>query len=262
MTEGYIQVFGIEIFYKILHKRKLQQGLPLIVMLHEGLGSTAMWKEFPEVLAQSTGLPVLLYDRQGYGLSQALDGAFRDDFIEYEGERVFAEVIHLLQISNPLIVFGHSDGGSVALVAGAVCKQVIAIIVEAPHVFIEAISVKGLMGARDAWQFPKFRQSLLKYHGQKAEALLKAWIGRWLQPASLQWDIYAYLPSIHVPLLFIQGHDDHFGTVAQWEETSKRVQGPSEFVYLENCGHIPHLQAQELVIESVSNFISGIRKTL
>jgi pimeloyl-ACP methyl ester carboxylesterase len=262
MTEGYIQVFDTNIYYKILHKRKLQQGMPLIVMLHEGLGSTAMWKEFPEVLSQSTGLPVLLYDRYGYGLSQALSGAFRDDFIEHEGERVFAEVIRLLGIQNPLIVFGHSDGGSVALVAASVCKKVMAVVVEAPHVFIEQHSVKGLLAARDAWQNPKFRQNLTKYHGHQAEALFKAWIGKWLQPVSIHWDIYSYLPGIQVPLLFIQGHDDQFGTAAQWEETSKRVQGAAEFLYLENCGHIPHLQAQQLVIEAVSNFIALVQKSL
>lgn len=238
----------------------MQQGLPLIVMLHEGLGSTAMWKEFPELLAQATGLPILLYDRYGYGQSQALDGPFQDGFITFEGEKVFEEVLKVLDIKNPIVLFGHSDGGSVALVAAAVCKQVKTVIVEAPHVFIEDHSFDGLRAARDAWQNPKFRQNMAKYHGLKAEALFKAWIGKWLQPSSSAWDIYAYLPKVQSPLLFVQGDTDQFGTLAQWEETSKRVKGPAELLFIENCGHIPHLQAQSLVLESVADFIQRVQK--
>jgi pimeloyl-ACP methyl ester carboxylesterase len=258
MTEGFIDIFKTNIYYKFLHKKLLATNSPILVFLHEGLGSTAMWKDFPEELCRITGLPGLLYDREGYGLSQPLTEPLGEKFIEFQGEIFFPELIKRLNINNPIILFGHSDGGSIAFVAAAsMPEQVIALITEAPHVFIEQQSVDGLIAARDGWQNPKFRQNLEKYHGSKAETIFKAWIENWLHPNAFHWNIYSYLEKIKSPLLYIQGNNDHFGTEKQWIETKRRIQAKSESLFIDDCGHIPHLQARPQVIEAVKQFIAA-----
>lgn len=230
-----------------------EASLPPIILLHEGLGSVAMWKDFPEKLAKRTGTEIIVYSRAGYGQSDPAKLPREVRYMHEEGLTVLPELIQSLEISNPVLL-GHSDGGSIALIcAGGTDVELSGLVVMAPHLFVEQITVDSIAKAREVWASTNLNQRLGKYHDD-VESAFVGWNDIWLDPDFLDWNIEEYLPSIEVPILAIQGEDDEYGSMAQIDVIA-RVVAQSELLKLPRCGHSPHRDQPDAVLEAVHNFM-------
>lgn len=238
-------------------------ALPYLVYLHEGLGCTAMWGDFPEVLCAATGCPGLVYDRLGYGKSSPLKNHKRT--VHYLHEYALQELPKVLEKTipeKPFILVGHSDGGSISLILGAERPPLLkGIITEAAHVCVDHETIAGIEIATKAWARGKLR-GLVKYHGDKTEALFKAWSETWLSTWFKHWNIEYLLPSIDVPMLIIQGGNDQYGSSEQVTSIVSKTSGHARGEILKNCAHVPHLEAQAVVLAIMSDFIAKINKGL
>jgi pimeloyl-ACP methyl ester carboxylesterase len=227
-----------------------------IVMLHEGLGSIAMWKDFPQQLAARTGCRVLTYSRYGHGNSEMLAEKRPIDFMHHEGEVVLPELLDKLEIEHPLL-FGHSDGGSIALIfAGRFPGRTRALMLEAPHVFVEDLSVTSIAAAKGAYRTTDFRNKLGIYHSE-VDSTFWGWNEIWLDPRFRSWNIESYLESIRCPILCIQGEQDEYGTRAQLEAIRTKV-AETEILMLSNCGHSPHRDQREATLAKMAEFVKRV----
>lgn len=230
---------------------------PVIVMLHEGLGSVAMWKEFPHRVAAATGCRVLAYSRYGHGSSERLAEARAMNFMHHEGELVLPEFLERLGIRRPVLL-GHSDGGSIALVfAGTHPENVRALILEAPHVFVEDLSVSSITKAKIAYEKTDLPLRLGRYH-EHVDATFWGWNDIWLDPRFRDWNIESYLSSIRCPVLCIQGEEDEYGTRAQLEAIRARVPA-AQIQMLANCRHSPHRDQPEATLHHVVKFMAAVQ---
>jgi len=230
---------------------------PNIVMLHEGLGSIALWKDFPHQLAASTGRGVLVYSRYGHGESDMLVEKRRVDFMHHEGEVVLPELLDKLTIERPILL-GHSDGGSIALIfAGKYPERVGALILEAPHVFVEEFGLASIRAAKVAFETTNLPARLGCYHAHVDETFW-GWNDIWLDPQFPAWNIESYLDSIHCPVLCIQGEEDEYGTPAQVDTIVAKVPD-AELLMLANCRHSPHRDQREATLAKMAEFVEKIK---
>ena len=225
-----------------------------IVMLHEGLGSVSMWKGIPAQLASRTRTRVLAYSRYGYGRSESLSGR-RDSLSMHEHEAlvVLPELLARLGISDS-VLFGHSDGASIALIhAASKSSRTSGLIVLAPHVSVEPMCLEAIRAAKHAYLSTDLRARLARYHDDPDSAFW-GWNDLWLDPAFAEWDIRSHLPRIACPILAIQGYQDEYGTVAQLDAIARARSGTT-ILKLENCGHSPHRDQPEKVLDAVTSFV-------
>jgi pimeloyl-ACP methyl ester carboxylesterase len=247
-----------------VHGRKLEvqriagsdAGAPTLVFLHEGLGSVAMWREFPRDAALATGCSAVVYSRYGYGQSDVLREARRVDYMHVEALDVLPELLARMGVREPVLV-GHSDGGSIALIHAAARGDVRGLVVMAPHVFVEDISVKSIAEAKTAFETTDLPQKLGRYHADAAKTF-RGWNDIWLHPDFRAWNIEEVLPRITSPMLAIQGFDDEYGTMAQLEAIARQTGGPVELLRLAACRHSPHRDQPKVVIEAISRFIERL----
>jgi len=226
-----------------------------ILFLHDSLGSISVWKDFPKTIATQTGLRTIVYDRQGYGSSDPFPAGTRDNQYLEEQADFLIRVLDALSIDSCLL-FGHSDGGSIALIAGAKYPERIrGIITEGAHVFVEDITLAGIREALQLYQTTGLKAKLERHHGTKTEALFNVWTQTWLTPAFRHWNIEHFLPAINCPVLVIQGENDEYGSVQQVESIYTQVKGHSEKQLIAGAGHTPHKEAKEETIRLVSDFI-------
>ncbi len=205
-----------------LHIESREESAPTIVMLHEGLGSIALWKDFPQRVAERTGCGVLVYSRYGHGNSDRLLEKRPVDFMHHEAQVVLPALLDACGIERPILL-GHSDGGSIALIyAGSFPESPRALILEAPHVFVEDLSVASIAAAKVGFQTSDFREKLAKYHAHVDETFW-GWNDIWLDPAFRSWNIEEDLATIRCPILCIQGENDEYGTPAQVQAIATRV---------------------------------------
>lgn len=227
---------------------------PVIVMLHEGLGSIALWKQFPHRLAARTGCEVLVYSRYGHGWSDRLAEKRPVKFMHHEGEVVLPELLNALAIERPVLL-GHSDGGSIALIfAGKYPDRVRGLILEAPHVFVEDLTVASIAQAKVSFETTDFREKLGRYHAHVDETFW-GWNDIWLDPAFRSWNIEEYLRGISCPVLCIQGEQDEYGTPAQVAAIGAQV-GGAQVVMLPNCRHSAHRDQEQRTLEMMTEFIA------
>jgi len=230
---------------------------PVLVFLHEGLGSIPQWRDFPAKVASATGCRALVYDRYGYGKSEVLkEDRVGVDYMHREALDVLPELLFKFKIQNPLLV-GHSDGASIALIHAGAGHAVRGVAVLAPHVFVEKSGLKSIVNINEAFETSGLAERLGKYH-RDARKTFHLWADAWLDPAFRQWNIEEYLPRIKCPVLAIQGKDDEYGSMAQLEAIKARVGGPCELLKLSQCGHSPHRDRPKEVLTSVSAFIRKI----
>jgi pimeloyl-ACP methyl ester carboxylesterase len=200
------------------------ENAPTIVFLHEGLGCVALWKDFPERVAQATGCRVVVYSRYGYGQSSVLQESFKPDYMHREALESLPEFLRKLKIVNP-ILFGHSDGGSISLIhAGAAKWPVRALIVEAPHCFVEDLSIAGIEAAKQAYLTTDLGKKLGRYHADPDKTFW-GWNNIWLHTDFRAWNIEKYLPAITCPILAVQGVNDEYGTMAQIDSIKVHASG-------------------------------------
>ena len=239
---------------------------PLMVFLHEGLGSLAMWKEFPLQLCASTGFRGLVYSRPGYGRSTPrADGEhWGTDFMHRQAHALLPALLRALRIdvsANPFWLCGHSDGGSIALLfAAGFPERVAGVIVLSPHIMVEEITVTSIEQARATYLETDLRQRLARYHTNPDSAFW-GWNDVWLQPEFRDWSIEEELTGIRCPVLALQGLDDEYGTLEQIRGIARRVV-QSEIVELPDCGHSPHRDRPRELIRIASRFVQDtIRAT-
>jgi pimeloyl-ACP methyl ester carboxylesterase len=229
-----------------------------IVFLHEGLGSVAMWRDWPAQVCEATGRAGFVYSRRGYGKSQAIPdvrgaGRLEPDYMHREALDVLPELLDRLGVEWPVLL-GHSDGGTIALIHAA-RFAVRACIVMAPHVIVEDVSVRAIEEARDAYEASGLRQRLARYHDEVDVAFWQ-WNDIWLAPAFRGFDIRAECRRISAPVLAIQGEDDAYGTLRQIEEIEPS--GRIERAVLARCGHSPHKDQPELTKKRVAEFLRDV----
>ncbi len=226
---------------------------PTLVLLHEGLGSVAMWRDFPGRLAHATGCDALVYSRYGYGDSDPLTAPREVRYMHDEALVTLPELLDKLAIARPILV-GHSDGGSIALIhAGAQTRPVVAVVTLAAHVLVEDISVASIAAAKTAYETTDLRAKLARYHADVDRAFW-GWNRIWLHPDFRAWNIEDYLPRITCPVLAIQGDDDEYGTMEQMRRIGARV-GDIDLVELEDCRHSPHRDQPEAVLDAITRFV-------
>ncbi|MGQ0579285.1 MAG: alpha/beta fold hydrolase [Betaproteobacteria bacterium] len=231
--------------------------VPVLVFLHEGLGSVALWKGFPENVTHATGCPAIVYSRYGYGRSERLAGARGVDYMHREALEVLPQLLDALSIRNAILI-GHSDGASIALIhAGAGSRPVRGLVLLAPHVFVEDITVKSIAEAKVAFMNTDLPVKLARYHDD-AESTFRGWNDIWLHPDFRRWNIEEYLPGITCPVLQIQGEGDQYGTAAQVKAIATRVKGPVETLMLANCAHSPHVDQEQRTIEKIAHFVNRL----
>jgi pimeloyl-ACP methyl ester carboxylesterase len=223
-----------------------------IVMLHEGLGSVSMWRDFPEQIAQETGCGVLAYSRYGHGRSDRLAEKRSMDFMHHEAQVVLPALLHEFRIQEPILV-GHSDGASIALIyAGLFPEELRALILEAPHVFVEDLTVESIATMKEAYQTTDLAKKLRRHHDHVDEAFW-GWNDIWLDPSFRSWNIEEYLEAITCPVLVIQGENDEYGTIEQVRAIKARIPN-TEALILDDCGHAPHRDQPELTLEAMTRF--------
>ena len=233
--------------------------LPHLVYLHEGLGCTAMWGKFPELLCGVTGCPGLVYDRAGYGKSSPMPHTRTIHYLHDYGLRELPAFLESVIPDTPFILIGHSDGGSISLIFGAEQPQLLrGIITEAAHVFVDPETINGIKVAVRAWDKGKLT-GLTKYHGDKTDTMFRAWSETWLSHWFRHWNIEYLLPSIDVPLLAMQGSNDQYASIDQVNSIASNSSGRSQLEIVDNCAHIPHLEAQPVVLKLMSDFIAQLR---
>ena len=232
---------------------------PLIVFLHEGLGSLSMWKDFPQQLCDAAGGRGLVYSRPGYGRStpRASDEAWTIDFMHIQAHDLLPALLHTLGIDTATDkpwLFGHSDGGSIALLhAARFPTRVAGTIVLAPHIKVESFGLNGIRAAREAYLHGDLKDKLARHHADPDSAFW-GWNKIWLDPTFPAWNIEAELPHITGPLLAVQGFDDQYGTMAQIDGIARQVP-QTELVKLHDCAHSPHRDQPQAVIDAASRFI-------
>ncbi len=229
-----------------------------LVFLHEGLGSITQWRDFPAGLCARTGCGGLVYARRGHGTSDPVTGPRPVRYLHDEALTVLPQVLEAFEISRPILV-GHSDGASIALIyAGSGIGAPLALAIEAPHVFVEDVTVTRLAEVRELYPQTDLRARLARHHGANVDSLFQNWIEIWLRPEFRAWNIEAYLPGIQCPVLVIQGKDDEYGTERQVEAIAAALNGRCETVLLDNCRHSPHIDQRQKVEDRMVQFIRGL----
>ena len=229
---------------------------PLVVFLHEGLGSLAMWKDYPRALCRAAGARGLVFSREGYGRSTPRQEGERwpVTFMHRQAHDVLPALFAHLGIAAPPWLFGHSDGGSIALLyAAAFPARVAGVVAVAPHVFVEDVAVRSIDAARTTYVATDLRARLARYHDDPDSAFW-GWNDVWLDPAFRAWSIEDALPAIACPVLAVQGEDDEYGTMAQVDRIARAVPRV-RVVELPHCGHSPHRDQPEALTAAVVEFL-------
>lgn len=235
---------------------------PLIVFLHEGLGSISMWRDFPAKVCNELACRGLVYSRYGYGQStpRPADEARRLDYLHVQAHEALPNLLSALGMAEERpILFGHSDGGSIALLYAAMFPESIrGIAVAAPHIFVEDITLEGIRKAKETYQTTDFPARLARHH-RDGESVFRAWIDVWLTPAFKDWNIEAFLADIRCPVLAIQGVDDEYGTLEQIRGIQRRAP-QTQLLEIPACGHSPHRDQPEILIKALRDFVQGLAR--
>ena len=253
MSSCYIKVLHQQIWIEQI-KVNLISNTPTIVFLHEGLGSVEQWKNFPKKVCEALGMNGLVYDRQGHGRSSALKEKREKDYLHIEALQFLPEILKQLGIEKP-ILFGHSDGGTIALIYAAhFPKSVRAVATEAAHIKVEEVTLQGIEAAIKLYETTTFAQKLQKYHAEKTDDLFRAWADVWLSESFRDWNIADLLSQIECSVLLLQGKEDEYATEQHLWDIAAGLGESAKAVLLEDCGHSPHREQEERVLKELDMF--------
>ncbi len=248
----------IEIEYQWIAPERRDREL--IIFLHEGLGSISMWRDWPAQVCAATGCRGLVYSRYGYGNStpRPRDEPRPVDYLHVQAHDTLPALRQALRLEEERpILFGHSDGGSIALLHAAMFPDSVrAIAVAAPHIFVEDVTLEGIRKARALYQSTEVPARLAKHHID-GDSVFYAWVDVWLSPEFRNWNIEAFLNDITCPVLAIQGIDDEYGTLEQIRGIARRVEG-TRLLEIPACGHSPHRDQPQAVIDGLRRFLADI----
>jgi len=256
-TDGFIEIGDSRLEYRLWDG--ISPNRPTLVLLHEGLGSVALWRDFPGRLAAETGLAVFAYSRAGYGGSSPCALPRPMSYLHDEARDVLPAVLSAAGIGRSILV-GHSDGGSIAaLHAGMVDDPGrIGIVIMAPHFFTEDVAVDGIAAAKQMYDAGDLRAKLERHHGSNVDCAFRGWSEAWLDWRWRAWNLEAELAAVRVPVLAIQGEDDHYGTASQIDIVPRLAKGPVETLMIPDCGHAPWKEAPEATLGAMLPFIDRL----
>jgi pimeloyl-ACP methyl ester carboxylesterase len=229
------------------------------VLLHEGLGSIGLWKQFPHALAHATGLRVFAYSRYGNGFSDVLQEARTPAYMHTEAQDALPQVLDAAAARSAVLI-GQSDGASIALIYAAQNDpRVRGVVALAPHLFVEERSLRGIEAAKHAYETTDLRTRLARYH-RDADSTFYGWNDVWLDPAFRSWSIRDCIGKIRSPVLAIQGADDAYGTIAQLDAMREEAKASRvDTLYLGNCGHAPQFERADIVLHTIAAFVGDLQ---
>jgi len=261
---SYLHAAGHRLEYRLLRPHatstaRQTEVAPALVFLHEGLGSVALWKDFPQRVADATGCCALVYSRYGYGKSDRLTEPRTVDYMHSEALATLPEVLDTLSIRNPILI-GHSDGASIAIIhAGSGRWPVRGLVLMAPHVFVEDVTLASIAHARTAFETTDLATKLARHHDDPVGAF-RGWSDVWLHPDFRSWNIEACLPRIVAPALLIQGEDDQYGTMVQIKAIERQLGRSAASLVLARCSHSPHVDQADATLAAISEFVESARR--
>lgn len=252
--DRFVTVPGGEIFTRTW---AVEGGESPIVLLHDSLGSVDLWGSFPESLAASAGRSVIAYDRLGFGRSSQRYEPPSSNFILEEAEIYFPALKRQLAIDD-FCLFGHSVGGGMAIaIATRFQSECRALVSESAQAFIEELTLEGVRIAKKRFENPRIFDKLKRVHGERARWVLEAWTETWLSDAFANWSLGDLLPEVRSALLVIHGDRDDYGSIAFADFIGSAAGGESRVEIISDCGHIPHREKPELILELTSKFLAG-----
>ena len=253
---GVLRINDSDIEYRLIGPQP--SDAPTIVMLHEGLGSAALWGDFPQALQAATGMGVFVYSRAGYGASSQVALPRPLDYMSREALDVLPALLEQIGFQRGVLL-GHSDGASIAAIyaGGTGDHRLRGVVLIAPHFVVEEVSVASIAAIRQTYETTDLRGKLSRWH-QNVDNAFYGWNDAWLDPDFRRWDISEYLAYIRVPVAILQGEDDQYGTVRQIEIAREECYCPVDATLIPHSGHSPHREAPELTLATVSEFVRRI----
>ena len=250
------------LFARSWRPERVGAGATTLLLFHDSLGSVELWRDFPAALATATGLPVVAYDRLGFGRSAPHPGRLTPDFMMQEARTSVPALRAQLGLER-LVPFGHSVGGAMAVATGAAFPEAVAAVVtESAQAFVEDLTVSGLREAQAQFADPRQLERLARYHGEKARWVLDAWLGTWLAPSFSTWNLDSLAAQLRCPLLAMHGSRDEYGSAAQAERIVAHAGGPAVTTLFDGAGHVPHRERPEVVLKSVTRFLTALGLSL
>lgn len=255
---GFLRVGSSDLEYRMFGPPP--EAAPTVVMLHEGLGSAALWGDFPEKLQAETGLGVFAYSRAGYGASSPTKLPRPLDYMHVEAREVLPGVLEAIGFRQGLLL-GHSDGASIAAIYAGSRQdhRVRGVVMIAPHFIVEDVSVKSIAEIRTAYENTGLKAKLARWHKDVDNAFY-GWNGAWLDPEFRHWDISEYLAYIRVPVAVIQGGCDQYGTMRQVEIAREECYCPVDVTVIPGAGHSPHREAAGATLDAIVGFASAVSR--
>ena len=251
---GFTTAAGRRLEYRTLGE--LRPEAPALVFLHEGLGCSALWRDFPDRVAASSGLPALVYSRFGYGQSDAFDAPLAPGFMHDEARASLPALLERFSIRRPVLV-GHSDGASIALIyAGEHPDAVEAVVALAPHIFVEPVTIASIADISARFPASDLPRRMAKYHRDPV-ATFQRWTQAWLDPAFRGWNIEADVAKLRCPVLALQGFEDEYGTMLQVQRIAE-LTPRARWVGIEACGHSPFIDRPDRVLAEIGGFLSSL----
>jgi len=255
IIEKYINFGDFEIYCKLLRVTEFQSK-PVLIFLHEGLGTTESWGSFPYELSEMLNLPAMIYDRRGYGSSSPHRWVGNSNYLREEAF-LLDKLIQKLGIKVP-VLFGHSDGATIALIYGGLFPEKPAgIISVAAHTFLEQHTYNGVKKTIKLYETSRFKEKLVKRLGEKTDDVFYSWALTWASDSLAEWNIFEELGNITCPVLVIQGDNDQFGAEEQVLSITKRNRENSQSYIVSDCGHIPHVEKKEEMLEKCAEFVKN-----
>ena len=253
--EKIIRLNNKEINIQWINQGLINNSRPVLVFLHEALGSIIQWKSFPSELSNTLHLPGIVIERSGHGKSGSLTGERDINYLHRYADETREVLREVLNPTQKIILVGHSDGGSIALImASKNQKNIQAIVTMAAHTFVEDETLAGIYPAIEAFEAGKL-DGLYKIHGEKTQTLFYAWANTWLTPGFKNWDIREEIQSIPVPVLDLQGKDDQYGTEEQVNSIILNKENRIGKI-IPACGHHPHLEKKEVIINEIRKWLN------
>jgi len=253
---GSLRIGASEFEYRMIGPQPADA--PTIVMLHEGLGSAALWGDFPEKLQAATGAGVFLYSRAGYGGSTPAKLPRPLDYMHVEAREVLPQVLDAIGFRRGLLV-GHSDGASIAAIYAGSHQdhRVEGLALIAPHFIVEAVSVQSTEELKKAYETTNLKEKLARWHKDVDNAFF-GWNDAWLDPAFRAWDISEFLAYVRVPIAIVQGVDDVYGTMRQIEIAQEECYCPVDVTVIPGAGHQPHREAPGPTLDAITEFANAV----
>ena len=256
--QGRLDVGGVALEYACWGPAP--DAAPTLVLLHEGLGSVAQWKDVPQTLADATGYGVFAYSRAGYGASDPVTLPRPLDYMTREAEDTLGAVMDGAGIEQAVLL-GHSDGATIATIYGGSVSdmRVRGLILIAPHFFTEAVGLQAIQAAGTAFATGDLRAKLSKYHTD-VDVAFHGWHDAWTNPDFASWNVADAIDHLRIPVLAIQGRDDPYGSLAQITEIEERIYSPLDMLILDKCGHAPHLEQAKATLAEIAEFCARLSR--